>query len=217
MTTPTLTIPTYDHMTRLSTDISQKDHYKLLIGCVVPRPIAFVSTCSPEGVTNIAPFSFFNAVASNPPSIVFSVTRRGSDGEKKDTLKNIEATSEFVVSVVTEHNVVLANQASAEYPTDRSEFAATGLTPLPSTLVKPPRLAQSPVNMECKLLQLVPVGDGSLGSSTLVIGEIVCYHLAPEMVHEGRMDIAQLKPVSRLAGSAYAPVRDIFDLPRPVI
>jgi flavin reductase (DIM6/NTAB) family NADH-FMN oxidoreductase RutF len=191
--------------------------YKLMIGSIVPRPIAWVSTLSPSGVPNLAPFSFFNGVCSNPPSLLFCPVRRGTDGAKKDTLTNLEANGEFVVNVVTEHNVGLMNQTSAEYPPEVSEFTEAGVTPLPSVLVKPPRVAESPIHFECKLLQVVPVGDGSVGSGCVVIGEIVRFHAHETVYQNGRIDLAALAPVARLAGSAYCPVRDVFELARPTL
>lgn len=198
-------------------ELGQQNCYKLLIGSVLPRPIAFVSTISKEGVTNIAPFSFFNAVASNPPTVLFTTTRRGSDGEKKDTLLNIEATGEFVVNVVTEEIVQQMNQTSAEYGRGISEFTATGLTPIESDLVKAPRLKESPINMECKLHQIVNIGDGGLGSGNIIIGEVVRFHLQERVFQGGHVLVDELKPVARLAGSAYCPVREVFSLARPTI
>ncbi|MFN8614432.1 MAG: flavin reductase family protein [Vampirovibrionales bacterium] len=202
-------------ITLLPSELSQKDKYKLLIGCVVPRPIAFVSTVSRAGLPNVAPFSFFNGVSSEPPCLMFSVTYRGSDGQKKDTLRNIEETGEFVVNVVTESIVAQANQASAEYPADVNEFEATGLTMVPSQKIIAPRVAESPINLECELYKLVPVGPGGAGSATIVIGEIVAYHLREDVYHNGRIDLEALQPVSRLAGSFYAPVHDAFEIQRP--
>ncbi len=198
-------------------ELSPKDKYKLLIGCIVPRPIAFVSTRSKAGVSNLAPYSFFNGVASNPPSVVIATTVRGSDGEQKDTYLNIKDTGEFVVNVVTEDIVQQVNQTSAEYDRGVSEFEKTGLTEAESIIIKPPRVLESPINMECKLTQLVPVGDGGQGSSTLIIGEIVYFHIREDLYQDGRIDIEKLKPVGRLAGFSYTPVRETFEIPRPVI
>lgn len=196
-------------------DLSAKDKYKLLIGCIVPRPIAFVSTKSAEGISNLAPYSFFNGVASNPPTVVIASTIRSSDGLDKDTLRNIKATKEFVVNVVTEDIVEQANQCSAEYAPNTSEFEKSSLTEARSALVKAPRVLESPINMECKLTQLVPVGKGDMGSSTLIIGEIVYFHIREDLYKDGRIDIEQLKPVGRLAGFSYTPVRDTFEIARP--
>lgn len=195
--------------------LSMKDKYKLLIGCVVPRPIAFVSTQSREGQTNVAPYSFFNAVSADPPCVMFSCTVRTSDGGKKDTLCNIEETGEFVVNIVTEEIVANVNQASAEYPSNVSEFAAAEFTPVPSRRVAAPRVKESPINLECELYKLVPVGNGGPGSSTMVIGEIVYFNVREDVYADGKILLDRVQPVSRLAGSSYAPVHDAFEIPRP--
>ena len=197
--------------------LSTQDVYKLMIGSVVPRPIAFVSTQSKAGILNLAPFSFYTAVCSSPPTLLFCPARRGTDGAKKDTLINIEETGEFVVNVVTEDIVEAMNQTAAEYPPEMSEFEAVGFTPVPSTIIKPPRVLESPVSMECKLQQVIPVGDGKIGSGAVVLGTIVQFHIQDGVYQNGRILTEQLKPVARLAGAAYSPVRDIFELKRPVL
>src|SRR6266849_5705477 len=128
--------------------------YRVLVGSVVPRPIAFVSTASPEGVYNLAPFSFFNAVCGDPPVICFSPVWRNPP---KDTLANIRASGEFVINIVSEEFAEKMNLCSGEYPPDVDEFKMSGLTPVPSDLIRPPRVAESHVNMECKLLQLIEI------------------------------------------------------------
>lgn len=193
-----------------------QDNYKLIIGSVLPRPIAFVSTQSPDGRLNLAPFSFFTGVCSNPPTILFCPMIRGSDGHKKDTLLNIEATQEFVVNVVSEDIVQPMNQTATEFPADVDEFQESGLTPAPSLIVKPPRVLESPISMECKLQQIVFVGDGGIGSGSVVLGTVVQFHIREDLYHAGRIDTALLKPIARLAGSAYCPVRDVFEVQRPV-
>ncbi len=194
---------------------SNQDNYKLIIGSILPRPIAFVSTCSADGQLNLAPFSFFNGVCSNPPTVLFCPMVRGSDGGKKDTLRNIEETGEFVVNVVNEDIVVPMNQTAAEYPYGVDEFEQSGLTPAPSVVVKPPRVLESPLSMECKLQQVIYVGDGSVGSGSVVLGTVVRFHIREDLYSNGRIDTARLKPVARLAGSAYCPVREAFELERP--
>jgi flavin reductase (DIM6/NTAB) family NADH-FMN oxidoreductase RutF len=189
--------------------------YRILIGAIVPRPIAWVSTISASGTTNLAPFSFFNGVCSSPPAVLFCPVTP-ADREVKDTLRNIRETRQFVVNIVTESNVAQANQTSAPYPPDVSEFAAAGLTPLPSAVVRPPRVAESPIQLECELIQIVPVGEPRPGSGNIVIGRLVYAHIAEEAWDANRhIDIHKIKPVSRLAGNDYAPVRDIFTLKRP--
>ena len=197
--------------------INHQDAYKLIIGSILPRPIAFVSTLSPEGVPNLAPFSFFTGVCSNPPTVLFCPMRRGSDGEKKDTLINIEATREFVVNVVSEEIVCQMNETAGEYPRNVNEFEKAGLTPVASDIIQPPRVLESPVSMECALNQIVYVGDGSVGSGSIVIGTVLRFHIREDLYENGRIDTVGLKPVSRLAGAAYAPVRETFELQRPTV
>ncbi len=197
-------------------NLTNQERYKLLIGSVLPRPIAFVSTLSQDGIPNLAPFSFFTGLCSTPLMIGFSPMRRGSDGEKKDTLRNIEETGEFVVQIVSEGIVEAMNQTAAEYPPEINEFEMAGLTPIPSTKVRPYRVKESPIQMECILHQIVPLGDG-IGSANWVIGRVVEIHIAPEVYQEGRIITAQLKPVARLAGNSYARTTDTFDLERPTI
>ena len=130
-----------------------RENYKLMIGSILPRPIAFVSTISKNGIHNLAAYSFFNGVTSNPPSICFAPNRKGRDGSKKDTLINIEETGEFVVNIVTEDIVEPMNETAPEFPPEISEFEQVGLTPVESQIVKAPRVKESPINMECKLKQ----------------------------------------------------------------
>lgn len=196
-------------------DLSQKELYKLLIGCILPRPIGFVSTQSVEGQLNLAPFSFFTGVCSTPPTLLFCPTAKGPEGnEKKDTLANVEATGEFVVNVVSEPIVQPMVQTSAEYPLGVSEFLESGLTPSVSVKVKPPGVLESPIRMECILNQVVRVGEGP-GSGNIVIGTIVYFHIREDLYDNGRVDTLKLQPVGRLAGASYTAVRDLFDIPRP--
>jgi flavin reductase (DIM6/NTAB) family NADH-FMN oxidoreductase RutF len=196
-------------------DIHHRDLYKLMIGAIVPRPIAWVSTVSPDGIPNLAPFSFFNGVASNPPSLVFSVSYRESDHQPKDTLANVRASSEFVVNMVTEPLAAAMNVTAGEYPPEVDEFQRAGLTPVPAVRVSAPRVAESPVQFECRLNQIVPIGEGP-GSANLVIGTIVYIHVAEAIYREPyKIDIAAYQPVGRLAGASYARINDLFDLQRP--
>ncbi len=195
--------------------LTHQDAYKLLLGSVVPRPIAFVSSMGADGSLNLAPFSFFTVVASNPMSVVFSVMRRGPEATVKDTLANVEETGEFVVNIVNEALVPMMNASSADFPRGVSEFEAVGLTPLPSEVVRAPRVAESPINMECKLLRTVEVGDGP-GGGTLVIGQVVRFHVRDELYDRGRIDPDKLQAVGRMAGTTYARTTDRFELARPV-
>jgi flavin reductase (DIM6/NTAB) family NADH-FMN oxidoreductase RutF len=188
--------------------------YKLMIGSIVPRPIAFVSSVSPDGIRNLAPFSFFTGVSANPPVICFCPMVRSSDGKKKDTLHNIEATGEFVVNVVSEDIVRQMNMCSGEYPPEVDEFALSRLTPVDSDLVKPPRVGEARISMECKLRQIVPVSDAPLGAS-IVLGEILRFHVQDALFDNFKIDPDRLRAVGRMGGPAYTRTKDRFNLERP--
>ena len=188
--------------------------YRYLIGCITPRPIAWVSTLSPRGIPNLAPFSFFNGVAANPPTVVFSPVNR-RDGSKKDTVRNIEATPEFVVNVVSFDQAGPMNASSEEFAYEVSEFEKCGLTPLPSELIKPPRVKEARVHMECVLHQIVLVGTGPLAAN-LVIGRVVLMHVDDAVLDAGgEIDPAKLDTIGRMGGLAYSRTKERFDLPRP--
>ena len=197
-------------------DIPFQDRYKLLIGSIVPRPIGFISTVSTNSIYNLAPFSFFNGVCSEPMAVLFCPVIRASDGQEKDTLKNIKATKEFVANIVSEEFAPKMNQCSAEYPPDIDEFKESSLTPAPSKIVKPPLVKEAKVNMECKLLQLVEIGNKP-GGGTVVIGEVVYFHVREDIYQDGKILLNKLKPVGRLGGTEYCRVTDIFSLPRPAL
>jgi flavin reductase (DIM6/NTAB) family NADH-FMN oxidoreductase RutF len=187
---------------------------RVLTGVVVPRPIAFVSTMSKDGLINLAPYSFFNAVAYDPPTIVFSSSRHAGD-KRKDTLAHIEETGEFVVNIVVDDIAEAMNRTAAEYPSEVSEFEIAGLTPAPSQQVRPPRVAESPVNMECRLLQVVPLGQGE-HQHGLVIGQIVLMHIRDDIIEGHRINHQRLKPTGRLAGNMYCHTSEVFEMVRPV-
>jgi flavin reductase (DIM6/NTAB) family NADH-FMN oxidoreductase RutF len=186
-----------------------------MVGAIVPRPIAFVSTISARGVYNLAPFSFFTGISANPPVICFSPMVRGSDGQRKDTLQNIEATREFVVNVVSEEFAAQMNMCSPEFPPDVDEFAISGLTPIPSDLVKPPRVRESHVQMECRLLQVVHVSPKPLGGS-IVMGEVLRFHVEDGLIENFKIDPDKLGAIGRMGGPTYARTTDRFDMQRPV-
>jgi flavin reductase (DIM6/NTAB) family NADH-FMN oxidoreductase RutF len=190
--------------------------YKLMTGIIVPRPIAFVSTLSPEGVRNLAPFSFFTGISANPPVICFSPMVRASDGQHKDTLRNIEATGEFVVNVVSEDFGPQMNACSGEYPPEIDEFEVSGLTPVPSEVVKPPRVAESLVHMECRLLQVVHVSPEPLGGS-IVLGRVERFHVQDQILDGYKIDPDKLRAIGRMGGPSYVRVTDRFDMARPEI
>ena len=188
--------------------------YRVLTGVVVPRPIAFVSTVSADGVANLAPFSFFNAVAPDPPTVIFSSSRHAGRKDK-DTLTNVEATGEFVVNVVVDDIAEAMNRTAAEYPAEANEFAIAGLTEAPSSIVKAPRVAESPVNMECRLNRVIDIGEGD-HQHGLVIGEVVLLHIRDDLIDGHRINHHRLKPTGRLAGSMYCHTADTFEMVRPV-
>ncbi len=188
--------------------------YKLLIGAVVPRPIAFVSTLSRDGIRNLAPFSFFTAVSANPPVICFCPLRRPGPDPYKDTLRNILATKEFVVNIVSEEFVDKMNACSADFPPEVDEFEASGLTPIPSDLVKPPRVAESHVQMECKLYLTIEFGELP-GSGNLVLGEVVRFHVDDQYFDDFKIDPDKLRPIGRMAGATYTRTTDRFEMVRP--
>lgn len=195
-------------------ELHVREMYQHLIRAITPRPIAWVSTVSENGILNLAPYSFFNGITANPASVVFSPVNR-RDGTKKDTVLNIEANGQFVVNIVNRQMAEAMNQTSAEYPSDIDEFEAVGLATEPSQRIKPPRVQGAPIQMECELIQIVPVGEGPLASN-LVIGKILLMHVDDQVVDpEGQIDPEKVDSVGRMGGATYSMTRDRFDLPRP--
>lgn len=192
-----------------------RERYLLLISTILPRPIAWVSTISPEGVPNLAPFSFFTGIAANPMSLCFAPVN-DRNGKKKDTLVNVEATGQFVVNLVGEHSAERMNQTSAAYPYGVSEFEKAGVTALPSLKVRPPRVQESLVSMECELIQVVTLAEGALGGN-LVIGKVLHFHCEDSVWNGGKPRHQDLKNIGRMEGAWYARTSDAFELPRPEI
>jgi flavin reductase (DIM6/NTAB) family NADH-FMN oxidoreductase RutF len=188
--------------------LSPRDAYRLMISCIVPRPIAFVTTLSREGVSNLAPFSFFNGVTSDPPILSLSISTK-RDGSKKDTWRNIEETGEFVVNVVVPELMDAVLIGARELPHNESELDLARLATLPSVKIKPPRLADSPVQMECTLLKVVEVEK-----TGLILGRVVLFHAREEVVEGGRIDPRRLTFIGRLGGDSYCRVSDIFERKR---
>jgi flavin reductase (DIM6/NTAB) family NADH-FMN oxidoreductase RutF len=193
-----------------------QDVYKILIGAIVPRPIAFVSTISPDGIPNLAPFSFFTAISANPPVICFCPTRKSGPEPLKDTLRNITATREFVVNVVSEEIAEQMNVTSGDFAANVDEFEAAGLTPIPSDLVKPSRVAESHVHMECKLYLTIEISDLP-GGGNLVIGQVVRLHVDDAYVDNFKIDPDKLRAIGRMGGNSYARTTDRFDMIRPKV
>jgi flavin reductase (DIM6/NTAB) family NADH-FMN oxidoreductase RutF len=185
-----------------------RERYRLMISCILPRPIAFVTTLSREGVTNLAPFSFFNGVSSNPPVVSIAVSTK-RDGSKKDTWRNAEETGEFVVNVVVPELMDAVITGAKELPHNVSELELSKQPTLPSVRVKPPRLANSPIHLECTLLKVVEVeGTG------LLLGRVVLYHVKDEVLRDGRVDPRRVTFVGRLGDDLYCRVTDLFERPR---
>jgi flavin reductase (DIM6/NTAB) family NADH-FMN oxidoreductase RutF len=180
------------------TQIPTRDLHQFILGAVSPRPIAFASTISADGVPNLAPYSFFNAFSSNPPILIFSSNRRVANNTTKDTLKNIEDTGEVVINVVPHSIVRQMAMASIEWSPDVNEFEKTGLTPLASELVKPFRVAESPVHMECTVDQILPLGDKG-GAGNLIVCRIVRMHISEAVLTEsGRIDPQKIDLMGRM-------------------
>ncbi|OIN93759.1 MAG: flavin reductase [Comamonadaceae bacterium CG1_02_60_18] len=187
---------------------SPADNYKLITNVVVPRPIAWVSTQSDTGVVNLAPFSFFNAIASNPPYVMISVGQR-DNGELKDTATNILSRGEFVVNMVTEELFDAMNLSAADFPPEQSELDAAKLATSPCVHVKVPRVAQAKVSLECKLHS-----SQALGNYTLIIGQVVMFHVADDMLGP-RLHVNNFAPLGRLGSpSVYCRSTDRFDIAR---
>jgi flavin reductase (DIM6/NTAB) family NADH-FMN oxidoreductase RutF len=193
----------------------QATHALLLAG-IAPRPIALVSTQSSSGHNNLAPFSFFNAFGANPAMVAFSPSRRGKDGSLKDTYVNLMATRECVIQAVTFDMVHAVNETSKEFPPEVDEFKESGLTPLDSIQVKPKRVAESPFQMECRLHQMVHLGNG-LGSGNLAICEVLLIHVSETVMTEGEVDPRKLDLVARNGGTFYTRSWGdaLFSLARP--
>ena len=199
-------------MTILSNTLEKREAYYLLSSAIVPRPIALVTTLSPEGVVNAAPFSFFNAIASDPPLVMLSVDRRR--GQRKDTARNILEKKEFVVNIVPEAIAEQINLCSGDYGPEVSELELAAFTAVPSTLVSVPRIGESPVQLECTLEQHITVGRGP---NDLFIAAVLAFHVRDGLLEAGRINAHTLKAVGRLSGSAYCRSTDIFRMERPKV
>tara|TARA_X000001036_G_scaffold179225_2_gene169711 strand:+ start:5033 stop:5653 length:621 start_codon:yes stop_codon:yes gene_type:complete len=196
--------------------ISFTEVHKLMIGSIVPRPIAFVSTLSKNGKNNIAPFSYFNGVCSRPPTIMFAPARRGWDGKEKDTLINIRDNNQFVINIVSESFAEQMVMCSTDFDSDVDEFEISGLNPVPSNKISPPRLLESKISYECELNQIVEIGEGDAGSGFIVIGTIVLFHIDDDVYDNGHILLDRLEPLGRLAGNQYTRPNNNLEIIRKV-
>lgn len=186
-----------------------KEKYRLLTNCIVPRPIAWVTSVSKDGVFNAAPFSYFTGVSIEPSLVLIAVERR--HGEKKDTLINIEDTKEFVINLVTESNVEKMNLTSMDYYMEEDEINLSGLTAVPSKHVIPPSIGESPLHMECKLDQIIEIGSSP---HSLIIGEVIAITADEQLMKNERIDMESLQAVGRMGGKWYTKTSELFELER---
>jgi flavin reductase (DIM6/NTAB) family NADH-FMN oxidoreductase RutF len=191
-------------------DLSPIDSYKLATGLIVPRPIGWIGSVSADGVPNLAPFSFFNAVCGKPPMFVFSPSR----GPRRDTLANVREVGEFTINVVTIEVIEAMNASAASFDAGVDEFEACGLTAVPSVSIRPPMVGECKANIECVVTDIVDIGDPGDGNG-LVIGEAVEFHVQPDLLDGTRVDQAALHAVGRHVGNTYSHATDLFDIARP--
>ena len=189
--------------------LASKEAYALLVSVVVPRPIAFVTSLDASNVVNAAPYSFFNAIASSPPLIIFSAARK--KGALKHTAENILSRREFVINIVNEALVDSMNFSSADFPPEISKMDQLGITLLPSIRIAVPRIAEAPVNIECTLHKHIPLDDEAVD---LIIGEIRQYHVRDELMSGGVIDQKLLRPIARMGGNYYATIDNLFEMER---
>ena len=194
-------------------EMDQKSIYTLLTGAVIPRPIGWISSISADGIPNLAPFSFFNAVGDDPPHIMFSTSRGGNSN--KDTLNNVLHNKQFVVNMVTEELTERMNMTAHPIPAYESEFEHAGLTPIASVKVKPPRVKESPITLECELVHHYNLEDHKNGGATIMIGRIVMFHIDENvLLDDFKINMETYKPVSRLAGAYYSKIGELFSIKR---
>ena len=193
--------------------LNRREAHELFVGAILPRPIAWVSTVGRDGIYNIAPFSFFTGMSVKPPVVGFAVGSK-RDGGQKDTLANIEFSKEYVINVVTDTLGEAMNQTSGEYPSHVDEFQVANLTPLKSDLVKSPRVAESPVNMECRLLQILEFGEAP-HVNAFIIGEVLRVHIKDDLWIDGVIKGSSLKGIGRMGEDLYCRTMDIFEMKRP--
>ena len=195
---------------------SLAETHKLMIGSIVPRPIAFVSTLSKDGIENLAPFSYFNGICSNPPSIMFCPARRGYDGITNDTSNNIRDTEEFAVNIVSEDFAEQMVATATDFDPEVNEFEISGLTPDPCKFIAPPKVKEAKISFECKLNQIIPVGNEGPGGGFVVIGTVVLFHIDDDVYDNGHILLEKLRPIGRVAGNNYIRTTDQFEIIRKI-
>jgi flavin reductase (DIM6/NTAB) family NADH-FMN oxidoreductase RutF len=201
-----------DTVTFATTELQGVEGYKLLTGLVVPRPIGWIGSRAADGVNNLAPYSFFNAVSGDPPTVVFSPG--AGSGVRKDTADNVRASGEFTVNVVTTEVAEAMNATSATLPADEDEFGHAGLTVVESTMINAPRVGEAKAQMECRVTHQLHIGREE-GGSWLIVGEVVAFHIDPELLDGTRIDQGKLRAIGRHAGNWYSHAEDLFELTRP--
>ncbi|MCP4416384.1 MAG: flavin reductase family protein [Chloroflexi bacterium] len=194
-------------------NLNDADRYKLMIGSIVPRPIAWVSTMNNAGVLNLAPFSYFTAVATNPMTLLFCPGWSSLRGRMKDTLYNVRETGEFVVNIVDESTKEAMNLSATEFEAGISEFEWAGVTPAASSAMETPRVAEAPIAFECSMQQIIVINEGP-GGGAAVFGEVKSIYVRDGLIVNGRIPPDKLQPIGRLAGSSYAHINDLFDMVR---
>jgi flavin reductase (DIM6/NTAB) family NADH-FMN oxidoreductase RutF len=197
-----------------ATELPGRRAYRLLVDCVVPRPIAWATTLNEDGGVNLAPFSFFQAVGAEPPTVIVSVGKH-RDGTYKDTAVNALRTGELTINVVADTLAQPMNVTAGEYPLGVDEAAMAELELAPCRHVAPPRVARSPVALECRLTQDVPIGPDGENRYLLLICEVVAFHVRDDLYDDGRIDPRLLQPLARLGGNAYAHPGEVFEMERP--
>ncbi|RDW16234.1 flavin reductase family protein [Oceanobacillus chungangensis] len=194
-------------------DNTERENYKLLIGSIIPRPIAFVTSVATDGTVNAAPFSYFNIVSSNPPMISISIQRK--NGKIKDTAQNIIDNNTFVVHIADEDNIEEINKTAASLPSNESELSLANFTLVDSEQISVPGIKEAKVRFECTLVQAIELGQDNSVGTDLIIGKIIRFHIDEAVYEEGRINPKTLGAVSRLAGHNYAKIGDVFTIERP--
>lgn len=196
----------------LTDEIEAIDAYKLMSGLVVPRPIGWIGTRSPDGVNNLAPYSFFNGVAASPPTVMFAPT--GQPHARKDTLSNVRDTGVFTVNIVNFDLGPAMNASSGTYPADVDEFEVAGLTVKEAEAIDAPIVAEAPASFECEVLQIVEIGGAPMGSQ-VVFGKVVAFNVADRLLDGTRVDQVALDPIGRHVGNLYSHAGELYEMTRP--